>query len=199
MYYKLLNLLVFSYILSLPVRGQSVYTDSLQRFQQHYKEELSGIIKGDTASVKFFPIDQRYRVIAKVEKLPQSSFFPMATSGNISKDAIRYALLKFQINGKEYSLYAYQLVQLMTIEKYKNDIFVPFTDFTSGDETYAGGRYIDLRTTDISSNTILLDFNKAYNPYCAFRAGYNCPIPPKENDLKTEIKAGEKKFAKPSH
>ena len=66
-------------------------------------------------------------------------------------------------------------------------------------ETYGGGRYIDLTITDIKNNLIELDFNKCYNPYCAYSDGYSCPIPPDENNLKIKIEAGEKKFAKPQH
>jgi len=73
-------------------------------------------------------------------------------------------------------------------------ICFPFTDETNDEETYGGGRYLDLNRNDISKNRLLLDFNKAYNPWCAFSDGYNCPIPPKSNDLPVKIKAGEKKF-----
>ena len=84
----------------------------------------------------------------------------------------------------------------MSSEKYKDYLFIPFTDKTSGIETYGGGRYIDLVLSDIVNKTCTIDFNKAYNPYCAYTAGYNCPIPPKENDLPVAIKAGELNFAK---
>jgi uncharacterized protein (DUF1684 family) len=73
-------------------------------------------------------------------------------------------------------------------------LFVPFKDRTNYDATYGGGRYIDLSTKDIVNGRILLDFNKCYNPYCAFADGFNCPIPPDENSLPIEIAAGEKTF-----
>jgi len=76
-------------------------------------------------------------------------------------------------------------------------LFIPFADVTSGDETYGTGRYIDISTKDIINNTVVIDFNKAYNPYCAYSNGYNCPIPPAENYLAVAIKAGERSFAKP--
>jgi uncharacterized protein (DUF1684 family) len=80
--------------------------------------------------------------------------------------------------------------------KYKNYLFVPFKDMTNGKETYGGGRYLDLETTDIQNDSVILDFNKAYNPYCAYSNGYSCPIPPKENHLAVSIEAGEKTFGK---
>ncbi len=82
---------------------------------------------------------------------------------------------------------------------YKNYLFLPFTDLTSGEESYGGGRYIDLETTDIFNNKVIIDFNKAYNPYCAYASGYNCPIPPRENDLPVAVKAGEMNFGKKVH
>jgi len=84
----------------------------------------------------------------------------------------------------------------MGTEEYKNYLFLPFTDATTGVETYESGRYIDLQTGDIKNNQVVIDFNKAYNPYCAYVSGvYNCPIPPRENHLPVAILAGEKRFA----
>jgi uncharacterized protein (DUF1684 family) len=73
-------------------------------------------------------------------------------------------------------------------------LFLPFQDETNGDDTYGGGRYMDLKITDIRDNRITLDFNKCYNPWCAYSDGYNCPVPPKSNHLPIEVKAGEKMF-----
>jgi uncharacterized protein (DUF1684 family) len=76
---------------------------------------------------------------------------------------------------------------------------VPFGDATSGFESYGGGRYLDFTISDIKNNFLPIDFNKAYNPYCAYTAGYSCPIPPKENLLNASISAGEKNYGKPVH
>ena len=78
--------------------------------------------------------------------------------------------------------------------EYEDYLFIPFNDLTNGNETYDGGRYLDLKTT--SESTIVIDFNKAYNPYCAYNDKYSCPIPPRENDLPIEIKAGILTFGK---
>jgi uncharacterized protein (DUF1684 family) len=85
-------------------------------------------------------------------------------------------------------LNVYQSHTLREKEGYKDYLFLPFTDLTNGNETYGSGRYIDLRIPE--RETIIIDFNKAYNPYCAYNYGYACPIPPKENKLKVEIRAG---------
>ena len=84
----------------------------------------------------------------------------------------------------------------METEKYRNYLFVPFTDATTGKQSYGSGRYLEFYKKDIENNTLQLDFNKAYNPYCAYATGYKCPIPPRENRLSISIKAGEMNFAK---
>jgi uncharacterized protein (DUF1684 family) len=85
---------------------------------------------------------------------------------------------------------------LLKDPKYKDHLFIPFTDGTTYTETYGGGRYIDLSVNDIKNGKIELDFNKCYNPYCAYAGGFNCPIPPVENRLPVAIKAGEKLYGK---
>jgi len=169
----------------------------LLAYQDKYKKDLFEIIRSDTAYVKFFPIDSGYKVSAKVQLIVGRSFFPMPTSSKSSKEATKYALISFTLNGKEQHLYAYQLQQLLDSKEYHSNFFVPFMDGTTGNESYIGGRYIDFVTDDIKNgNTLILDFNKAYNPYCAFKKGYNCPVPPEENRLTILIPAGEMDFAK---
>lgn len=87
----------------------------------------------------------------------------------------------------------------MKQKKYKDYLFVPFGDATSGFESYGGGRYLEFEISDIHHNKVQLDFKKAYNPYYAYTAGYNCPIPPKENFLAVSIEGGEKNYEKPVH
>ena len=77
---------------------------------------------------------------------------------------------------------------------YRDYLFIPFKDLSNGEATYGGGRYMDIRMDDIKNGELMLDFNKAYNPYCAYSDGYNCPVPPVENHLETEVNAGEKSF-----
>jgi uncharacterized protein (DUF1684 family) len=87
----------------------------------------------------------------------------------------------------------------MKQEKLREYLFVPFGDATSGFESYGGGRYIEFYISDIKNNKVIIDFNKAYNPYCAYTTGYNCPIPPAENLLTVAIPAGEKNYGKKIH
>ena len=106
----------------------------------------------------------------------------------------RYAKVTFKLNGKDLELTLYRNIGLMVNPIYRNLLFLPFTDETTGELTYGGGRYIDLDIKDIDKNKITIDFNKAYNQYCAYSDGYRCPVPPEENDLAVSISAGEKNY-----
>ncbi|MDB4919664.1 DUF1684 domain-containing protein [Mucilaginibacter sp.] len=108
---------------------------------------------------------------------------------------VRYATLSFTLKGKPMQLSLYKSISLSKLPQYKDYLFLPFADETNGASTYAGGRYIDLRAGDLKGNTLVIDFNKAYNPYCAFGGGYSCPKPPDENRLQVAIEAGEKNYA----
>jgi uncharacterized protein (DUF1684 family) len=119
----------------------------------------------------------------------------MPTHSGKTKKYRQYGVARFIINDTVASLCIYQNLKLLEEEKYKNHLFIPFTDGTSYIESYAGGRYIDLETTDIKNGKLLIDFNKCYNPYCAYSTGYNCPVPPVENRLQVAIMAGEKMYA----
>lgn len=193
---RLLSLLVFS---ALAAQAQTRYSDSIYDYQAGYKKDLAEIIQSDTGYVRFYAPNAAYRVLAKVEFLENQPFFAMRTSSGKSKQAKKFARVTFTLDNKTHRLYAYQLSQLLESKEYKDNFFIPFLDAGSGEITYGGGRYLDFKTGDIINKTLLIDFNKAYNPYCAFASGYNCPIPPRENMLTAKVKAGEKNFEKPAH
>jgi uncharacterized protein len=184
------------FIAASSVTAQNNYHDSLLVFQANYKKDLSEIIKNDTTFVRFYEPDAGYRVTARVEMFSSQPFFAMSASGNGALKARRFAKVYFILHGKPYELYAYQLGFLLASKDNKEDFFIPFIDEGSGKASYEGGRYLDFKMADIVDNKLIIDFNKAYNPYCAFTTGYNCPIPPSENTLSVVIPAGEKKFAK---
>src|SRR5690606_22205799 len=102
--------------------------------------------------------------------------------------------LNFQLKGKEYQLNVYQGQDLMKEEGYEDYLFLPFIDDTNGEESYGGGRYIDLRIPE--GDSMVIDFNSAYNPYCAYNEKYSCPIVPRENYVDTEVRAGVKAYKK---
>ena len=172
------------------------YPDSIKRFQLDYVHTHEVVKEADWKYFKFFPVNKKYKVLATFEKIDDPKGFIMKTSGTRTPQYFRYGILSFTLDKKLYHLTVYQSEKLMKDDKYKDYLFVPFTDLTSGDQSYGGGKYLDFVMADIKDNTLLLDFNKAYNPDCAYASGYNCPIPPKENDLPVAIKAGEMKFGK---
>lgn len=144
------------------------------------------------SSLNFFPIDSNYRVTAKFIRTPDETSFEMPTTTDRKSIEVKYGEAHFSIHGKKLKLSIYQNTASMLKSAYKNYLFLPFTDKTNGNESYGGGRYLDLEIPN--GETITLDFNKAYNPYCAYNYKYSCPIPPRENNLDIAIKAGVKAF-----
>ena len=181
----------------LGVQGQDIYRDSLENYISTYVQKHEVIMGPDKQYFRFFPVNEKYKVRAKFRETAGSKWFNMETSGTIKKVFRVYGTLHFTINDTAVTLNLYQSQNLMNTDEYKDHLFLPFTDLTSGEESYTGGRYIDLTIPDIVNNQVEIDFNKAYNPYCAYVSGkYNCPIPPPENQLLVSIPAGEKIFAK---
>ena len=174
------------------------YTDSIEAYLKKYVKEHEVVTGKDKERMSFYPADEKYRTHCRFERTANSQWFRMEGSGQIKRNYRTYGILHFMINDTALTLHIYQSQDLMTTTQYRDHLFIPFTDATSGDETYESGRYIDLEITDINKDRFTIDFNKAYNPYCAYVSGkYNCPIPPAENRLAVAIRAGEKAFKKP--
>lgn len=175
------------------------YNDSIFKYREHYKKEFltdkrSPLKADDLKYLRFYEPDINYRVKATVVITPESQPFSMPTHSGKDKMYRQYCILTFKLNDTLLHLRAYQRVD-GTAEP-KDYLFIPFTDATTYGETFGGGRYLDLSVNDIINNQVIIDFNKCYNPYCAFAEGYSCPIPPRENSLDVAVKAGEKKYAK---
>lgn len=175
-------------------------SDSLLKAIKHEQEELvkfyldstttplSRAERKDFAGIRHFPMDLSYRVEAKLEKFSKPDTVVFPTSSGKNKRYITYAKATFKLKGKTHNLILYRMAQPKTPELAKH-VFLPFTDLTSNNETYGGGRYLDLEITD--TNRMILDFNLCYHPYCAYsHNGWSCPIPPKENHLDVIVKAG---------
>jgi uncharacterized protein (DUF1684 family) len=179
------------------IMSQDDYFTSISDHRFIYKKELADVIKNDTSFVRFFEIEPAYKVQGVFKALKNQPVFNMNTSSGKSKQAQKIGVIIFSLEGKKYQLSAYQLLALRTDPEHQDYFFIPFTDASSGEETYGAGRYLDFKLADIKNNSsLIIDFNKAYNPYCAFADGYNCPVPPAENQLVTAIRAGEKNYAK---
>ncbi|RYD58985.1 MAG: DUF1684 domain-containing protein [Sphingobacteriales bacterium] len=197
-----ITLAIAALIISSATHAQT-YSDSILEHRKHYKqefitEERSPLKGNDTSFLSFYTPDAKYRVMAKLKKTPEAQPFQMPTRSGKTKTYRQYGTLEFSINDTPQVLQVFQSIDLMKKDKkYEKHLFLPFTDATSSFGTYGGGRYIDLSTDDITNNrTIVIDFNKCYNPYCAYATGYNCPIPPAENRLQIAITAGELMYGK---
>lgn len=178
------------------------WKDSVDTFRKNYqaaflKEERSPLKQADLGYLRFYEPDSLYQIEGIFKPSTDKKVLMFPTSSGQQKEYTKYGEISFELKGKKLQLNVYRSLSLMRIPLYKDYLFIPLKDVTSGKETYGGGRYLDAKMGDIQAGKIRLDFNKLYNPYCAFSEGFSCPIPPKENHLPIAIEAGEKNFAKP--
>ncbi|MBN3582678.1 DUF1684 domain-containing protein [Algoriphagus aestuarii] len=146
--------------------------------------------KQSFAKLEFYPIDPAYKVKALMVPIENKKVREVPLTDGSKERYIEHSYAEFELGGKSQKLL---LLQSMD-ESDKRNFFLAFADETSGVETYGGGRYINARQDGKSS--ITLDFNLAYNPYCAYNPDYACPIPPRENILEIPIPVGEKNYDK---
>lgn len=140
--------------------------------------------------LRYYPVDIAYRVSARYQRLAQPREFKIQTSTGHERVYVTVAQLDCTVSGTPITLFAYQ--EQGQDSKAGNILFIPFMDRTNGRETYPAGRYIEVE--EPTGDSVVLDFNLAYNPYCAYNYNFSCPIPPPENHINLEIKAGEQLF-----
>lgn len=181
--------------------GQQKFDQSVvEKFQRELNAEYadaktSPLLPEDLAhfkSLDFYPINEKAFVVAQFIRTENEKPFKMPASGKIKQLYVKYAEAHFVMNGKKYKLNIYQNIELTKRKEYQDYLFLPFSDLTTGKESYIGGKYIDLKIPQ--GNTIVIDFNLSYNPYCAYSYNYSCPKVPQENNLDIAIEAGVKKF-----
>lgn len=193
---------IFSFLalaVLLNAQGRQAYAREIKEHRKHYKEEFlkeerSPLDKKGVKKLRFFSPDETYRVTCSFERTPEAEPFDMATYSGITKPYVQYGTATCPLRGKTIEIAIYQSLRLQQLPMYRDYLFIPFKDLTNGESTYGGGRYMDIRISDIQDGQVALDFNKAYNPYCAYSDGYNCPVPPVENHLEMAVEAGEKDF-----
>ncbi len=151
---------------------------------QHYSPLTEKQISSFKA-LDYYDIDESYLYSVELKEYSQQQEIEMRTSTGNIQNYIRFGYVEFDVEGKTNSLTVYK-------QPNSDYLFVPFKDQTSGEETYGAGRYIELEKQ--SKDSFILDFNLAYNPYCAYSDKWTCPLTPFENNLKVEIKAGERNF-----
>jgi len=185
---------------TISIVGAQDFTAKIDSSRNVYKEAFlsdghSPLGVDDVKRLTFYAPDSAYRSIAKVKFIYDDQPIIIPTYSGKEKKYLRYAELNLTIKGEPIKLTLFKSISLAADPQYKDYLFLPFTDPTNDSDTYGGGRYLDLKKSDIRGDELEVDFNMAYNPYCAYSAGYNCPIPPPENAINIPIQAGEKKFA----
>jgi len=202
---KLISLFLLCILISCNETPKDNYLKKIEdyRYEENLKfhdDSKSPLTKEDLKTFKkldFYPIDKKYRVVAKLEKTVDAPIFEMTTTTDRKPLYIKYGTVTFTLDGIEQKIPIYQNKDLDRDPQYIDYLFMPFTDKTSGKESYGGGRYLDVLTTDENPDgTIILDFNKAYNPYCAYNETFSCPLTPEENTLTVAILAGAKNYKK---
>ena len=193
----LLIVIIFSFSCREDKRYQDVNLTEYQRqINNYFKDASVSPLKPkdlkNFQGLDFFEFDSIYVVKAKIEETKESLPFKMKTTTDIPADVRKYADLFFQISDKEFELSVYENLEYEGVEGYENYLFLPFLDETNENETYGGGRYLDLFLN--GTDSIIIDFNKAYNPKCVYDENFSCPIVPRKNFLNTRIEAGVKNF-----
>jgi len=167
-------------VLSLRVDKDSFKNDMDSPIPRNERPNFKGL--------NYFPPDRGYRVTSKLERFDTPKPTMIATSTGTRKAYLRYGVITFGIKGRDLRLIVYKSAE----DPYARSLFIPFSDETSGRETYAAGRYLDLEGQ--GGDDYELDFNPAYKSYCAYGEQYTCPIPSIENKLPVKILAGEKNY-----
>ena len=197
-----LCILLFSLFLLFNCDNRKRFNTDLTPFQREINDffkdaSVSPLKKRDLKNFRgldFFTFDSIYVVIAKLIKTPKEKSFKMKTTTNSFVEHIKHGIVSFELLGNTYNLNIYKNLENIDEEGYRDYLFLPFLDETNGNESYGGGRYINL---DIpQGDNIIIDFNSAFNPYCVYDEKYSCPIVPRENYLPLEIIAGVKNFVK---
>lgn len=175
------------------VRFKSEVADFQREINELYKDPrrtpLSAAERAEFKGLDFFEADPEFRVEATAERIAGQVVEIPTTTDRIARYR-PYVKLRFELAGAEHELTAYANIGFPTNQK-KDELeplFLPFTDLTNGDETYGGGRYIELDRQE--GTKWVLDFNHAYSPFCAYNESFSCPLPPPENDLNVAIRAG---------
>jgi uncharacterized protein len=154
-------------------------------FQHDWQSPLESDQRKDFTGLKYYPENPALRLTLPIAPYADLEITTMLTSTGSTREYVKYGHFSFEFNGEVATLQVYR-------DPEGDYFFLPFVDATAPEETYGAGRYLDIEPN--GDGTFTIDFNYAYNPYCAYSDKWSCPIPPKENHLKVRIEAGEKNF-----
>ncbi|TXG35197.1 DUF1684 domain-containing protein [Seonamhaeicola maritimus] len=177
------------------IQGETEFQKEMNaQFKDATESPLTEKDRKHFTGLDFFKFDSTFVVTANFKRTPNEKSFKMKTTTDRRPEYVKYGELSFTLNGKDLKLDIFQNKGLIEKEGYEDYLFLPFLDETSGEESYGGGRYVDARIP--VGDTMIVDFNQAYNPYCAYSERYSCPIVPRQNYLRVKIEAGVKAFKK---
>ncbi|WP_448519946.1 DUF1684 domain-containing protein [Rhodoflexus sp.] len=159
-------------------------------FREDDESPIEPALRKKFKGLSYFPVDASYRLTADLTLIPATDTASLLLKTTTGEDRLmrRYGIARFRLNGSEHRL------TLFISSESPQILFVPFNDPTNGEETYETGRYMDIPLPKGRRDQIVIDFNTAYNPYCAYTDNYSCPIPPPENRLQIPIRAGETNY-----
>jgi uncharacterized protein len=190
---------LWAVFVTITIVGCGNYAKELQDHRIKYKQGFvndprSPLDSTDLLDLDFYQPDSKWVMKCSCESVQNAKPFELPTYSGIPRTYIEHSLATCKTRDGSLKLMIYKNINQPINPLYKDNLFLPFKDNTNGETTYGGGRYINLYTYDIQNNKIVIDFNKCYNPWCAYSAGYNCPIPPKVNHIDRSITAGEKNY-----
>ncbi|MCC2547664.1 DUF1684 domain-containing protein [Hymenobacter sp. BT175] len=197
-------LVVFGYVLKDLFLNDNQYILRLRQERQEKNDTfrrpadspLSSAEREHFDSLRYFRPSPDYRLDAKLEQFGKPDTIVLPMSDGKTEKYLRWGKASFTLPGQQAGQ---QLVLFLKADGRDSTLFVPFTDQTNGRETYGGGRYLDAALPEKNATELTLDFNRAYNPFCAYNDSYSCPVPPAENRLPVAIAAGEKSFPEADH
>ena len=152
-------------------------------FLQDHQSPLDDEQRRDFSGLRYFAENPDLRIEVDIERFPEGEQVPIQTNTGAVQNYDRFGLFRFTVDGEDVEL---------TVFQNEHGFFLPFADSLAGQETYGAGRYLEPEL--LSDGRLIVDFNLAYNPYCAYNANWSCPITPAENRLSVPIRAGEKVF-----
>jgi uncharacterized protein len=170
------------------------YADSTERARRDHDSTFAADVLSEAEREHFkglcyYPLDEKYVVQAKFTPEKGRKFaMPMTKQREQEAYYRKAGRLTFELDGKSCELFVYESLSLKKRKGFKDYLFLPFRDATSGEGSYGGGRFIDLKRP--AGNTITVDFNSCYNPYCAYSERYSCPVTPAENRIPVAVRAG---------
>ncbi len=190
----IIAIIAYSFTGNEEVKPSQVIDNEYLTSIKNLRSDKDSYLKKDTASpiedqvkfigLKYFEVNSAYKITGKIDRVTSGQTINITMSGGDVEEYEAYGNVSFEIEGVKCTLKIFKTPE--------GNLFLPFKDLTSNKETYGAGRYLDFGVNEVTDNQIMIDFNKAYHPYCAYNQTFTCPVPPAENTLNLAVKAGER-------